>query len=54
MINRYIRRNHLINDAYSKLYQDMPDNRWAGIAAIFKALYPAFWRPDGWQGKWLK
>jgi len=34
MINRYLRRNRLINQAYRKLYHDMPDNRWAGLAAI--------------------
>jgi len=34
MINRYMKRNRLINEAYSKLYQDWPDNRWVGIAAI--------------------
>jgi len=34
MINRYMRRNRLISEAYGKLYQDMPGNRWAGLAAI--------------------
>jgi len=34
MMNRYIHSNRLINVAYSKLYRDMPENRWAGLAAI--------------------